>query len=125
MSQHHDSNHGTSLPKLVTSSVFPGQLQIGDTRSKQSLGSGVNSNLRSSVDRSKAAGIQAVNPTNFTASHEFKNRHLIFKNPEPSNVPKPVKKRGGGHNRGRSLLDIQRDFERESRIGKLQKAMAE
>ena len=36
-----------------------------------------------------------------------------------------AKKRGGGHNRGRSLLDIQREFERESRIGKLQKAMAE
>lgn len=33
MSQH-DSNNGMSLPKLVTSSMFPGQLQIGDTRSK-------------------------------------------------------------------------------------------
>lgn len=113
-----------SLPKLISTSLNPGMSQqASEARDDDSKAGAGQNRPKQGLDRAPQTSLNMVNSSNFTASHEFKNRHLIFKNPE-SNTQRPVKKKGV-HNRGRSLLDIQREHERESRIGKLQKAVAE
>lgn len=108
----YDSKSAMSLPKVQAGSNPGIQQQEGGPGHDDPV-------MKRARHRPLQSSVQMVSASNFPAPHELetRNRHLIFKSPE-ANAQKPQRKRGG-HNRGRSLLEIQRDHERESRIGKL------
>jgi len=121
-----------SLPRLATTSLQPGavhqgtEVQYDEAFARQILNAvPEGAAARQSAMLSKPAHGQQLllDASTLAASQDFSSKHLIFKS-SGSNALKPTKKKPG-HNRGRSLLDISKEQEREARIGKLHKAVAE